>query len=53
MFTNDLDVSSVGKRIEQLGIARAQLSIDPQVAWSVVVDIRTAHGLPAPEPVKA
>lgn len=44
VFTNE---STVDERVELLGTARAQLAIDPRVAWRVVSDVRTRYGLDA------
>lgn len=47
VFTNDLAESDLDSRIELLSTARAQLAVDPRVAWSVVCDVRASYGHPS------
>ena len=52
VFTNDLAEADLDKGVALLGTARAQLSIDPHVAWEVVREVRTTYGLADPSPVR-
>jgi hypothetical protein len=45
VFTDDFTKSALDKGIELLGEARAQLAIDPRVAWRVVCDVRERFSL--------
>lgn len=44
LFTSGLTKSSLDGRVELLGTARAQLSVDPRVAWKVVCEVRARFG---------
>jgi ABC-type uncharacterized transport system auxiliary subunit len=45
IFDNSLGASGLGKPLESLALARAQLSVDPQVAWRLVQSVRAAFSL--------
>ncbi|GAB3453859.1 P-loop NTPase fold protein [Actinophytocola sediminis] len=49
VFTNDLTESGLARGIELLGSARAQLAVDPHVAWRMVGDVRDRYAaIPVP-----
>jgi hypothetical protein len=52
IFDNDLGESSLDERLESLAIARAQLAVDPQVAWRLVQSVRTAFSLGSGDAVR-
>src|SRR5690242_3805193 len=43
VFTNRLTRSGLGERLESLAVARAQLAVDPQLAWRLLRSIREAR----------
>ncbi len=45
IFDNTLDESGLSKGVESLALARAQLAVDPQVAWRLVESVRAAADL--------
>jgi hypothetical protein len=49
LFTNELGEADLKNGIELLATARAQLAVDPKVAWRVVRGVRTRFGLTDPE----
>ena len=48
IFDNKLGPSGLGAELESLARARAQLHVDPQVAWRLVWLVREAKGLMPP-----
>lgn len=47
VFTDDLTESRWRRGSSLLDTARAQLAVDPHMAWRVVCDVRERHGCPA------
>jgi hypothetical protein len=45
VFHNRLTKSRLDERLESLAVARAQLAVDPQVAWRLVQSVRAAFSL--------
>lgn len=49
VFTNDVSESDLAKGVEPLAAARAQLAVDPRVAWRMVCEVRGRFGaIPVP-----